>query len=111
MSFKIGANLGIVLAKGVFISMVCVITILPALILICDKLLTKTAKKEPHIPMNWAAKFSHKFRFALTALFVVFFVGFCRSASGIAASPSQAATPTRIIFRASPKFIIRRKQE
>ena len=76
MSFKIGADLGIVLAKGVFISMLCVVTILPALILICDNILVKTAKKEPHIPMNWAAKFSHKSRRVLTGVFAVLFAGF-----------------------------------
>ena len=76
MSFKIGTNIGVVLAKGVFISMVCVLTILPGLALICDNLLIKTAKKEAHIPMNWAAKFSHKCRFVLTGLFLVLFVGF-----------------------------------
>ena len=86
MSFKIGADLGIVLAKGVFISMVCVVTILPSLILICDKILVKTAKKEPHIPMNWAAKFSHKARYILTGVFAVLFAGFyiLQSFTGIA---------------------------
>lgn len=75
MSFKIGADLGIVLAKGVFISMVCVLTILPGIILLCDKLIVKTAKKEPHIPMNWAAKFSHKMRYIMTGLFILLFAG------------------------------------
>ena len=34
MRFKIGFDLGVVLAKGVFISMLCTFTILPALILL-----------------------------------------------------------------------------
>ena len=76
MSFKIGADVGLVLAKGVFISMVCVLTILPALILLCDRLLTKTAKKALHVPMDWAARFSHKMRYGLSVLFLVLFVGF-----------------------------------
>ncbi|MCM1060528.1 MAG: MMPL family transporter [Eubacterium sp.] len=75
MSFKIGMDLGIVLAKGVFISMVCVLTILPALILTCDKLIQKTAKKELHIPMEWASKFSYRFRYVLGIAFVVIFAG------------------------------------
>ncbi|MBQ8202741.1 MAG: MMPL family transporter [Clostridia bacterium] len=75
MSFKIGANLGIVMAKGVFISMVCVLTMLPGIILACDKLIQKTAKKSLHIPMNWAAKFSYKMRYVMTGLFVVLFIG------------------------------------
>ena len=76
MSFKIGANLGIVLAKGVFISMVCVLTMLPSIILACDKLIQKTAKKSLHISMGWAAKFSYKMRHVMVGVFVVLFVGF-----------------------------------
>ena len=46
MSFKIGADIGIVLAKGVAFSMLCVFTVLPALILLSYKLIKKTEKKE-----------------------------------------------------------------
>lgn len=77
MSFKIGMDLGIVLAKGVFISMLCVITMMPGVILMFDKLIRKTAKKELHIPMNWAAKFSYKSRAVMGAAFVLFFVAVC----------------------------------
>lgn len=45
MSFKIGFNLGIVLAKGVICSLVCVLTVLPALLLLFDGGVEKTAKK------------------------------------------------------------------
>ncbi|MCM1181652.1 MAG: MMPL family transporter [Clostridium sp.] len=75
MSFKIGMDLGIVLAKGVFISMVCVLTMLPGIILACDKLIQKTAKKELHIPMEWAAKLSYRFRHALGIIFILLFAG------------------------------------
>lgn len=76
MSFKIGTDIGIVLAKGVLISMLCVLTILPALILLFDPLLRKTAKKELHIPMHWAARLSRKLRFGIVGLFLALFVGF-----------------------------------
>lgn len=75
MSFKIGMDLGIVLAKGVFISMICVLTMLPGVILACDKLIARTAKKTLHIPMGWAATFSHKFRHVLGILLIVLFAG------------------------------------
>ena len=75
MRFKIGANLGIVLAKGVFISMICVLTMLPAIILACDRLIQKTEKKSLSIPMNWAARFSYSMRYVVAGLFVVLFVG------------------------------------
>lgn len=75
MSFKIGLDLGVVLAKGVFISMVCVLTMMPGIILACDKLIQKTAKKELYIPMNWAARFSYKWRHGLGVLFLLLFAG------------------------------------
>lgn len=75
MSFKIGADIGIVMAKGVFLSMVCVLTVLPALIVLFDSLLLKTAKKELRVPMHWAAGFSSKLRYGIAAFFVLLFVG------------------------------------
>ena len=77
MSFKIGMDLGIVLAKGVFISMLCVITMMPGVILLFDKLIQKTAKKELHIPMKWAAKFSYHSRIIMGVVFVLFFGAVC----------------------------------
>ncbi len=76
MKFKIGFDIGIVLAKGVFSSMLCVFTVLPVLIVMCDKLITKTTKKELNIPMGALARFSHRFRHVFTALFAVIFVAF-----------------------------------
>lgn len=76
LSFKLGPELGIVLAKGVFISMLCVFTILPAMILFLDKWLEKTKKKSPHIPMGLLSKISRKLRLIMPVVFVVLFVGF-----------------------------------
>ncbi|MBQ8287165.1 MAG: MMPL family transporter [Clostridia bacterium] len=76
MNFKIGYDLGIVLAKGVFISMICVLLVLPTLILAFDKLIVKTAKKALHIPMGGVARFSHKLRYAFVGLFVLLFGAF-----------------------------------
>ena len=74
MSFKIGMDLGIVLAKGVFLSMVCVLTVLPALILIFDKVITKTEKKEVHVPMGFLSRTEYKARKPIAILFVVLFI-------------------------------------
>ena len=49
MSFTLGLDLGIVMAKGVLFGVVGCITILPAMILACDKALEKT-KHRPLIP-------------------------------------------------------------
>ncbi len=45
MSFTIGADMGLVLAKGVLCSLVCVFTVMPSLILWSDKLLQATDKQ------------------------------------------------------------------
>ena len=42
MSFTLGKDIGIVMAKGVIIGVICCVTVLPSLILICDKLIEKT---------------------------------------------------------------------
>ncbi len=86
MSFKIGMDLGIVLAKGVFISMVCVVTMLPGLILVCDGLIARTEKKTLRIPVEWAAAFSHKLRYLAGLLLIGLFIGayFLQSQTGIA---------------------------
>ncbi len=84
MSFGIGLELGIVLAKGVFISLVCVFTILPTLIILCDKIIAKTEKKRKHNTVSGKKKpsfssgmaaFAKKSRYAMMAVFVLLFVG------------------------------------
>lgn len=49
MSFKLGANIGIVMAKGVVIGVLCCVTLLPALVLTFDKWIDKT-KHKPILP-------------------------------------------------------------
>ena len=49
MSFTLGLDLGIVMAKGVIIGVICCVTVLPSMILCFDKALTKTGHK-PLLP-------------------------------------------------------------
>lgn len=49
MSFTIGRDLGIVLAKGVLLCLLSIFTVLPALLILCDGLVEKT-KKRPFAP-------------------------------------------------------------
>jgi predicted RND superfamily exporter protein len=76
MTFKIGRELGIVLAKGVFISMICVFTVLPTLILWGDRLVEKTAKRTIPLPTRWLAFFSEKARHVIPFVFVAMFALF-----------------------------------
>ena len=75
IKFKIGADLGWVLSKGVVFSLLCNFTVLPALILIFEKAIWKTGKKTPTIPVAPIARFERLFRWPLTVMFVLIFVG------------------------------------
>ena len=75
MSFRLGADMGLALAKGVIISLVCIFTVLPSLILISDKLIVKTRKKALHIPTAGYSRFAVRHRFVFAVLFLVLFVG------------------------------------
>lgn len=75
LSFKLGPELGIVLSKGVFISMLCVFTVLPAMILGADKWLEKTKKWSVRIPMGPLSRFSHRLRYVMPAIFIVLLAG------------------------------------
>ena len=49
MSFTLGKDIGIVMAKGVIIGVLVCVTVLPSMILCCDKLIEKT-KHKPLLP-------------------------------------------------------------
>ena len=75
MSFKIGKDLGFVLAKGVLFSLICIFFVLPTLILMFDKWITKTKKRSPKIKLNALGKFSYKIRYVAVPMFLIIFVG------------------------------------
>jgi len=70
MSFTIGADIGFVIAKGVFISLICVFVVMPALILWFDKLIDKTAKPVLTLKMGGVGRFSYKARYVVGVCFV-----------------------------------------
>ena len=76
MHFKIGLDLGVVLAKGVLISLVCVLTSLPGIVILGDRLIERTEKRMLHISTGWLARFSFRRRFILSCAFVALFVSF-----------------------------------
>ena len=76
MHFKIGLDLGVVLAKGVLISLICVLTSLPGIVLLGDRLIDRTEKKTFHLSTGWLARFSFRRRVILSCVFVLMFVSF-----------------------------------
>ncbi len=70
MRLKIGADMGIVLAKGVICSLICTFTAMPALMLLFRRTINKTAKKAYVPPTDKLAQFvtSHKITMAVGAV-------------------------------------------
>ena len=75
MSFKLGADMGFALAKSVIVSLICIFTVLPSLILISDKWIVKTRKKALHIPVAGCSRFEFRRRTILLLVFLVLFAG------------------------------------
>ena len=75
MKFKIGTDMGVVLAKGVLCSLLSIFTVLPTLILALDGAIEKTKKKVPKFKTERLAGFSMKFSIPLTIIFVAIFFG------------------------------------
>ena len=71
MSFTLGLDLGIVMAKGVVFGVIGCVTILPSMILVFDNLIEKT-KHKPLMPeFNRIPKFVAKHYLAFLAIFLV----------------------------------------
>lgn len=74
IKFKIGADVGLVLSKGVVFSLLCNFTVLPGLILMLENAIWKTNKRTPSVPVAPVARFERAFRWPLAVVFVAFFV-------------------------------------
>lgn len=71
MSYELGMDMGIVMAKGVVIGVICCITVLPSMILVFDKALEKTMYKDLVPSLEKPSKFIIKHHAAFIVLFIV----------------------------------------
>lgn len=85
MGFRLGADMGFALAKSVIISLICIFTVLPSLILISDKWIVKTRKKALHIPMAGWSRCAVRGRIVFAVVFLFLFTGafFLKNNTGI----------------------------
>ena len=74
MRLKIGADMGIVLAKGVICSLICTFTAMPSLMMLFRRVINKTAKKAFIPPTDKLARFvaAHKLPMAVGAVILFF---------------------------------------
>lgn len=71
MTYKLGLNLGLVMAKGVLFGVVTVVTVLPSLILILDRPLQKTRHKALIPNFRWIPNWVQKYYPVMLIVFAV----------------------------------------
>lgn len=81
MQFKIGPDLGLVLAKGIAISMMTVMTFMPALILKCSQYLNKTAHRSFMPQFQRFGKFVSRRCIPMFFIFILIVVPSCLAAN------------------------------
>lgn len=74
MTFTLGRDLGIVMAKGVVIGVVCCVTVLPALLLVCDRWIEKTKHRMLFHSMDRLSAFITRHRYVWLAVFFVLLI-------------------------------------
>ena len=71
MNLTLGKDIGIVMAKGVLFGLICVVTVLPALILACNKVIDRTKHKELMPKFAKLSSFIIKYHVLFAVLFIV----------------------------------------
>lgn len=71
MKFGIGADLGVVLIKAIFFSLLSVFTLMPGLIMLFSKLIDKTVHKNFVPKISAVGKFAYVSRFIIPPIFVI----------------------------------------
>lgn len=74
MTFTLGMDLGVVMAKGVLLGVICCVTVLPAFILCCDRAVQKTGHRPLTINGERAAAFILRHRRVLAVLLLLLWV-------------------------------------
>lgn len=107
MRLKIGADMGIVLAKGVVCSLICTFTVMPSLMLLFRKTINRTAKKAYVPPTDGLAYFvtSHKVSMAIGAV-VLFFASWYFSHTTTIFFSAEKESRIEQIFPALNPFVL-----
>ena len=74
MKFRIGADLGMTLGKGIILSLISVMVFLPALALLCSKLIDKTTHRSFMPRFSWVGKAAYKIRIPVLVIAVLLIV-------------------------------------
>lgn len=74
MSFTLGLDLGIVMAKGVIFGVISCVTVLPSFILVCDSLIEKTSHRSLNLNLDGIAGFILKHYRLMVLLMVLLWI-------------------------------------
>lgn len=74
MSLTLGTDIGIVMAKGVVIGLICAVTLFPSLLLLCDKLVERTHHRELLPSFSHLRNFIMKHSRAILVVFLLLLV-------------------------------------
>lgn len=74
MNLTLGRDIGLVMAKGVLLGLLCVVTLFPALLLVFDKGIEKTKHKELLPKFNGVKNFVIKYNKAIFILFIILLI-------------------------------------
>lgn len=74
MSFTLGLDLGVVMAKGVVIGVIACVTILPSLILVFDKAIEKTKHRQIMPDFKRIPKFITKYFYVFVIIFIILLI-------------------------------------
>ncbi len=74
MNLTLGVDIGLVMAKGVLIGVICVITVFPALLLVFDKQVEKTSHKERLPKFTGIKNFVMKHYIAIFTIFIILLI-------------------------------------
>lgn len=107
MRLKIGADMGIVLAKGVVCSLICTFTAMPALMMLFRRIINKTAKKAYVLPTDRMARFisRHKLPMAVGAV-TLFFASWYLSSQTTIFFSAEAESQIEKVFPSPNPFVL-----
>lgn len=74
MQFTLGKDIGLVMAKGVFLGLITVVTVLPSFVLLLDKPIHKTAHKSVVPPFSKLNGFLLKHKRVVAIIFILLFI-------------------------------------
>ena len=108
MSFRIGKDMGFVLARGVLCSMLCIFTLLPMLLLSFDKLISRSVKKTPQPDLSKLARFQYRFRYPVLAVLVILFAAgyLLKSSAGISFAFNSTAAIDKVFPPLNPVIVL-----